>query len=243
MKSIPLSIVLILYLTVSPAQPGELTDFLKTFSLDSILGAGQESSTAASGLKEALSVGTRNAVKLLAVRDGYFGNDAVKILLPENIRKVTNALVVAGYQKEVDSFILSMNRAAEKAAPKAVDIFTAAIRAMSIEDAQNILNGGNTAATEYFKAKTSSLLFDAFKPEISQSMSEAGVTKAYKSLIDRYTSIVPFIKLDSLDMDRYVTNKALDGLFYMLGKEESEIRNNPAARTTELLKKVFGNKP
>jgi len=110
-------------------------------------------------------------------------------------------------------------------------------------EAQKILNGGNTAATEYYQAKTSSLLFDAFKPEISQSMSEAGVTKAYKSLIDRYTSIVPFVKLDSLDLDRYVTNKSLDGLFYMLGREESEIRNNPAARTTELLKKVFGNKP
>ena len=243
MKTILLSFVLIFCLMISPAQSGGAADFLKSFSLDSILGSGQENGTIASGLKEALSVGTGNAVKLLSARNGYFGNEAVKIMLPENIRKITNVLTMAGYQKEVDAFILSMNRAAEKAAPRAVDIFAGAIRSMSIEDAQKILNGGNTAATEYFKTKASSRLFEAFKPEISQSMNEVGVTNAYKSIVDRYTSLVPFVKLDSLDLDRYVTDKALDGLFYMIGKEESEIRTNPAARTTELLKKVFGSKP
>jgi len=110
---------------------------------------------------------------------------------------------------------------------------------MSITDAQKILGGGNTAATEYFKSKTSTQLFDAFKPDISKSMSEVGVTRAYKAMTDRYTSMVPFAKVESLDLDRYVTNKSLDGLFYMVGQEETKIRTNPAARTTELLRKVF----
>jgi len=163
----------------------------------------------------------------------------VKILLPENVRRVGDALRMAGYQKEVDAFVLSMNRAAEKAAPKAADIFAGAIREMSIGDAQKILGGGNTAATEYFRSKTSAQLFEAFKPDISQSMNEVGVTKAYKAMTDRYTSIVPFAKTDALDLDKYVTDKALDGLFYMVGQEETKIRTNPAARTTELLRKVF----
>ncbi|HPX02889.1 MAG TPA: DUF4197 domain-containing protein, partial [Syntrophales bacterium] len=195
--------------------------------------------TVASGLKEALSVGTKNAVGLLSGKDGYFANEAVKILLPENVRRLGDALRMAGYQKEVDAFVLSMNRAAEKAAPRAADIFAGAIREMSITDAQKILGGGNTAATEYFKSKTSTQLFDAFKPDISKSMSEVGVTRAYKAMTDRYTSMVPFAKVESLDLDRYVTNKSLDGLFYMVGQEETKIRTNPAARTTELLRKVF----
>jgi hypothetical protein len=163
----------------------------------------------------------------------------VKILLPENVRRVGDALRMAGYQKEVDAFILSMNRAAEKAAPKAADIFAGAIQSMSIDDAQKILGGGNTAATEYFKSKTSTQLFDAFKPDISKSMNDVGVTKAYKAMTDRYTKMMPFAKMDSLDLDKYVTDKSLDGLFTMVGQEETKIRTNPAARTTELLKKVF----
>ncbi len=221
------------------AHAADMTDLLKSVPLPTAAGPGQDSGTVASGLKEALSVGTKNAVGALSKTNGYFGNEAVKILLPENVRRVGDALRMAGYQKEVDAFILSMNRAAEKAAPKAADIFAGAIREMSITDAQKILNGGNTAATEYFKSKTSTQLFDAFKPDISQSMNEVGVTKAYKAMTDRYTAMMPFAKVESLDLDRYVTNKSLDGLFYMVGQEETKIRTNPAARTTELLRKVF----
>jgi hypothetical protein len=216
-----------------------VTDLLKSIPLPAATGPAQDSGTVASGLKEALSVGTKNAVGLLSGKDGYFANEAVKILLPENVRRLGDALRMAGYQKEVDAFVLSMNRAAEKAAPRAADIFAGAIREMSITDAQKILGGGNTAATEYFKSKTSTQLFDAFKPDISKSMSEVGVTRAYKAMTDRYTSMVPFAKVESLDLDRYVTNKSLDGLFYMVGQEETKIRTNPAARTTELLRKVF----
>jgi len=239
MKRVLLTVCMVLLMAGPAVHAADMTDLLKALPAIPAGGSAQDSGTVASGLKEALSVGTKNAVGLLSKKDGYFGNEAVKILLPENIRRAGDALRMAGYQKEVDAFVLSMNRAAEKAAPKAADIFAGAIQAMSIDDAQKILNGGNTAATEYFKSKTSSQLFNAFKPDISQSMNEVGVTKAYKAMTDRYTAMMPFAKMESLDLDTYVTNKSLDGLFHMVGQEEAKIRTNPAARTTELLKKVF----
>ena len=239
MKRVLLTVCMVLLMAGPAVHAADMTDLLKALPAIPSGGSAQDSGTVASGLKEALSVGTKNAVGLLAKKDGYFGNEAVKILLPENIRRVGDALRMAGYQKEVDAFVLSMNRAAEKAAPKAADIFAGAIKSMSIDDAQKILNGGNTAATEYFKSKTSTQLFNAFKPDISQSMNEVGVTKAYKAMTDRYTAMMPFAKMESLDLDTYVTNKSLDGLFHMVGQEEAKIRTNPAARTTELLKKVF----
>ncbi len=236
--------LLVVCLMVSPASAaGGLEGFFNIILPPSVNQPAQEKSDIIAGLKEALALGTKNAVKELSATDGYFGNKAVKILLPENIRKIEKALRLAGYGNEVDDFILSMNRAAEKAAPKAADIFAGAIRKMTFDDARKILSGGNTAATDFFKAKTSPELFEALKPEVSQTMNEVGVTRSYKALTERYTSMMPFVKMESLDLDRYVTNKSLDGLFYMLGEEETKIRTNPAARTTELLKKVFGYKP
>ncbi|MCB5272338.1 MAG: DUF4197 domain-containing protein [Candidatus Cloacimonetes bacterium] len=239
MKKVLLSLILSVCLMMPVAHGADIRDFLKAVPVPSVAGSSQDSNTIASGLKEALSVGTTNAVGLLSKKDGYFGNEAVKILLPENIRKVGDVLRMAGYQKEVDAFIFSMNRAAEKAVPKAANIFAGAIKEMSFDDAKKILSGGDTAATNFFKEKTSSKLSAAFKPEISQSMNEVGVTKAYKDMLGRYTSLIPFGKVESLDLDTYVTNKSLDGLFYQLGREEANIRTNPAARTTDLLKKVF----
>lgn len=192
-----------------------------------------------SGLKEALSIGTENAVSNVSSLDGYFSNKAIKILMPEKIRTVADVLGKVGFQKQVDDFIMSMNRAAEKAAPEAAGYFLDAIKDMSFEDAMSILNGGDTAATDYFREKTSSKLYEAFKPVISSSISEVGVTKSYQQMIKEYESI-PFVKKQSLDLDHYVTNKALDGLFYILGQEEKKIRTDPAARVTNLLKQVFG---
>jgi len=239
MKKAVSAVGLFLMLIVPAVHAADMTDLLKALPAIPSGGAAQDADTVASGLKEALSVGTKNAVTMLSKTNGYFGNEAVKILLPENVRRVGDVLRMAGYQKEVDAFVLSMNRAAEKAAPKAANIFAGAIREMSIDDAQKILNGGNTAATDYFKSKTSSLLFDAFKPDISKSMNDVGVTKAYKDMVGRYTTLMPFAKMETLDLDTYVTKKSLDGLFYEVGQEETKIRTNPAARTTELLKKVF----
>jgi hypothetical protein len=193
----------------------------------------------AAGLKEALAVGTGNAVQLLSKSNGYFGDAAVKILMPEKMQQAAELLKKAGYQKEVDDFILSMNRAAEQAAPKAKPIFEDAVRKMSFEDAQKILKGSNTAATDYFKSKTSSRLTEVFKPVVADSMNQAGTTRAYKALTDQYNSLVPFGKMDAFDLDSYVTGKALDGMFLKVGQEEAKIRTSPAARTTDLLKKVF----
>jgi hypothetical protein len=215
---------------------GAVTGVLKSASGGSSGGGGDTSA----GLKEALAVGTGNAVQALSKPDGYFGDAAVKILLPGKIKTAADVLKKAGYQTEVDELILSMNRAAESAAPKARPIFEDAVKNMSFEDAQKILNGGNTAATDYFKSKTSSQLTEAFKPAVSDSMNQVGVTHAYKTMTDRYTSMIPFGKVDSFDLDSYVAQKSVDGLFVKIGQEEAKIRTNPAAQTTELLKKVFG---
>ena len=198
-----------------------------------------DESTIASGLKEALSIGTENAVKSVSQVDGYFGNKIIKILMPKKIQNVANVLGKLGYQKQVDDFVLSMNRAAEKAAPQATSLFVGAIKEMTLEDARGILSGGDTSATDYFKEKTSDKIYTAFKPIISSSMNEVGVTRSYKAMMDKYAAL-PLMKSESLDLDHYVTNKAMDGLFYMIGQEEKKIRTNPAARVTDLLKKVFG---
>ena len=193
----------------------------------------------ASGLKEALQIGTQNTVNLTGKTDGYFRNQAIKILMPEKLQTLESGLRAIGYGPKVDEFILSMNRAAERAAPSARQIFWDAIGAMTFDDAQKILKGGDTAATEYFRRKTSDRLTAAFRPIVERATNEVGVTRQYKDLVGRYQSI-PFAKSESLDVDQYVVGKALDGLFHVLGEEEKKIRTNPAARVTDLLKEVFG---
>ncbi|BBA69733.1 DUF4197 domain-containing protein [Geobacter sulfurreducens] len=207
-------------------------------------GSALDDATVVKGLKEALATGTERAVNAVAKPDGYFGNQLVKILLPEKIRTAADVLGTLGYRKQVDEFILSMNRAAEKAAPKAAGLFGDAVRQMTFDDAKKILNGGDRAATTFLEGKTRSKLFEEFKPVIAKSMSEVGTTRAYQEMIGKYEAL-PLAALaggTSLDLDTYVTDKALDGLFTMLGEEEKKIRTNPAARTTELLKTVFGSK-
>ena len=134
-----------------------------------------------------------------------------------------------------------MNQAAERAAPEAKSYFVGAIKEMTFEDARNILKGGDTAATDYFREKMHDKLYGSFKPNISASMNEVGVTRLYKKMMEEYTRI-PFMEAESLDLDHYVTEKSLEGLFYMVGQEEKKIRTDPAARVTDLLKEVFGSK-
>ena len=191
------------------------------------------------GLKEALHVGTENTVNLTGKMDGYFRNEAIKILLPEKLRTLEKGLQTVGYGSHLDEFVVAMNRAAERAAPQAKEIFWDAIKAMSFDDARKILAGNETAATDYFKGKTADRLSAAFKPIIDNSMNEVGVTRQYKELLGRFQAI-PFAKTESFDLDHYVTDKSLAGLFYVLGQEEKKIRTNPAARVTDLLKEVFG---
>jgi hypothetical protein len=196
-------------------------------------------SDVASGLKQALSVGATNAVKLTGVENGYFGNQAIKILMPEKLQPLEKGVRLMGGGPQIDEFVLSMNRAAESAAPAAMPIFKKAIMSMSFSDAQGILTGGNTAATDYFKRTTSPELTTAFRPIVEEAMSKTGVVQKYDGLTKQMQSM-PFSKSISFDITGYVVTKSLDGLFYMLGKEEEKIRTNPAAQVTPLLKQVFG---
>jgi len=223
-----------------PSQAGLFDDIKKGIGVVAPQ-SGPDESQVAGGLKEALTIGTGNAVSLVSVTDGFFANQAIKILMPDKIQKVADVLGKVGYQKQVDEFVLSMNRAAEKAAPQAKSIFVESIKEMTIEDAKQILNGGDTAATDFFKGKTSGRLSEAFKPIISSSMNDVGATRKYKEMMGEYTAL-PFTSAESVDLDQYVTNKSLDGLFYMVGEEEKKIRTDPAARVTDLLKTVFGSK-
>lgn len=209
------------------------------------MGIGQQSSlpdgTVSAGLKEALQVATEKSVNLTGRPDGYFSNAAIKILMPEKLQTVEKGLRMVGYGPQVDEFVLSMNRAAEQAAPAAKQIFMNAIAGMTFDDTKKILSGGNTAATEFFKAKTTDQLTAAFKPVVDKTMSQVGVTRQYQELMGRFDAI-PFAKSQTFDIDGYVVGKALDGLFHVVGEQETLIRTNPAARTTTLLQEVFARK-
>ncbi len=231
-RGLLLTAIILFTVTSSPAQIDRILERLG-------LGSGLSEPQIASGLKEALQVGTGNAVKQVGRVDGYFRNDVIKILLPEKIRKTEGVLRFAGYGPQIDEFVLSMNRAAERAAPKAKRIFWEAILEMSFADARQILTGGDTAATEYFKAKTSDDLTVAFLPVVRKAMNDVGVTRRYQRLMGRMPDI-PMVQSETFDLDRYVVEKSLDGLFYTLGEEERKIRTDPAARVTKLLQEVFG---
>lgn len=207
--------------------------------LDKIRGGGASSDDkVAAGLKEALEIGTGNAVTSTGKPDGFFKNAAIKILMPDKLRKLDKGLRAVGLGSQLDAFVLSMNRAAERAAPSAKSIFKEALTKMTFSDAKRILRGGDTAATEYFRDKTSELLTASFLPIVSSSLGEVGATKNYKDLVGRYSAL-PLVSAPSLDLDQYVTGKSLEGLFHMLGEEERKIRKDPAARVTKLLKDVF----
>jgi hypothetical protein len=195
----------------------------------------------ASGLKEALQIGTDRAVDLTGTANGFFKNEAIKILLPDKLKTAEKGLRLAGMGPKIDEFELSMNRAAEKAAPAARGIFKDALQQMTFDDARKILTGGNTSATDYFKAKTSEKLTASFKPTVESAMEETGVVKQYKQLTG-VTQSLPFGRSQSFDITDYVVGKALDGLFFMLGQEEKKIRTDPAAQITPLLKEVFGKR-
>lgn len=234
-----LAVLSIVFLSALPAS-AQFDKFLRDFGLVKQDG-GLSDAKIASGLKEALKVGTENTVNLTGKVDGYFKNEAIKILMPEKLKTLEKGLRAVGYGSKVDEFILSMNRAAEQAAPLAKPIFWDAIGQMTFEDAKKILSGSNTAATDYFKGKTTDKLTTAFKPVVENAMEEVGVTRQYNELVGRFQAI-PFMKTESLDINQYVVGKSLDGLFYVLGQEEQKIRTNPAARVTDLLKEVFGKK-
>jgi hypothetical protein len=204
--------------------------------------AGVDSLTATemnAGLKEALAVGVERAVNALGRSGGYLDDPSVRIPLPGMLAKSESALRMMGQGAVVDEFITTANRAAEQAVPQAAAIVGKAVRAMTIADAKTILTGPDDAATQYFRAKTSEDLTAAMLPIVRRATDSAGVTRAYKNLVGKAGAGAGLIGA-SLDVDAYVTEKTLDGLFLKVADEEKQIRTNPVARTSDLLKKVFG---
>ncbi len=198
----------------------------------------QELST---GLQEALMVGSQRAIELLGRDGGFLDDPSVRIPLPKSLESVASGLRMLGQGGVVDELTTTINRAAEAAVPKAATIFGDAIRAMSITDARQILTGPDDAATRYFQNQTGAALSDAMRPVVEQTTEQAGVTRAYKNLTRRAGPAAEVLQTDSLDLDQYITDRALDGLFVKLAEQERLIRANPAARSTEILRKVFGS--
>jgi hypothetical protein len=196
---------------------------------------------AVQGIRQALDKGVSTGINFLNKENGFFGNQAYKLFLPPDARKIENIMRDVGLGKTVDKAILQINRAAEDAVGYATPIFTEAIREMTIQDAWNIIRGEQDAATRYFREKTTAKLTAAFAPIIQRSLDKLEATRHYTDIINGYNRLpTTFNKLNP-DLPSYVTEKAVDALFDQIAKEEANIRANPRARTTEILKKVFGS--
>lgn len=192
-----------------------------------------------SGLKAALEKGISKGSDLASAEDGYFKNTKIKIPFPPEVKNVETKLRQIGMSKQVDRFILSLNRGAEKAAKESKPIFVTAIKSMTVKDAWGILRGEDDAATQYLNKTTSPQLKGKFQPIIKKSLDEVNATKYYADLINAYNKI-PFVKKVNPSLDEYATDKAIYGLFVLIAEEEAKIRKDPLARTSEILKKVFG---
>jgi len=203
-------------------------------------GSSLSSDQIVAGLKEALSIGARNSTGKLSAIDGFFRDAAVKILMPEEVRKLESSMRAFGMGKIMDQAIQSLNRAAEDASRQASPIFINAIKKMTVQDALGILRGSDTAATSYLKKSTSNDLTNAFRPVIENSLKKVNATKYWKEVFTLYNRFATMPV--TADINEYVTDRALKGIFYYVGEEEKKIRENPAARVTEILKTVFGNK-
>jgi len=239
------SVTLLCYMMPVSADWGSLFEDLKSTG-KSLLSSDSEpsttsldSSTIISGLKEALDVGTRKAIENVSQPDGYLANELIHIAMPPQLQQANDLMRKFGLGAMADQFEQSMNHAAEKAAPEATEIIVSAIKNMTIDDATTILNGPDDAATQYFKQQTSDKLSSLFRPIVTDSLNQVGTTKYYNDLTDQIAA-VPFVgQTINMDLPDYVTQEALNGMFTMIAVEEKKIRENPAARTTELLKTVF----
>ncbi len=216
----------------------EETDTTQAESAD-LLGLSSEQQI--EGLKQALAQGFARAVGTLGKEDGFWGNELVQIPLPETVDRVAKGARRLGGDRYVDEFHETLNRAAENAVPVATDLFAAALRDMTVDDAIEIIRGEPDAATRYFRGRTEASLVEQFLPMVAEATDDAGVTQAYKQLNKKVGGFLAALggDEDSLDLDRYVTNKALDALFVYIAAEEKQIREDPIARTTDLLKALF----
>ncbi len=241
-KLITLSVVIVLFSTGAGAQglKGLMNKATKT--VNDISGNsskdGLSNDDIISGLKEALRVGTDSSSKKLSKLDGFFGDAAIKILMPQEAQEVEKTLRSVGMGKMVDKAVLSMNRAAEDAASGIGDIFWTSIKQMSVTDGLQILKGGDFAATDYLKKTTTAELTEKFRPVIEASLTKVDATKYWKDVFSKYNMVSS--KQVNTDLTAYVTEKALAGLFHNISLEEQKIRKDPAAQVTGILKKVFG---
>ncbi|PHR91457.1 MAG: hypothetical protein COA80_15050 [Leeuwenhoekiella sp.] len=199
---------------------------------------GVDNATIASGLRQALDFGIEKQVSKLTQKDGFYGNQLVKILLPEELQKVDRTLRNVGLGSLADEGLKVLNRAAEDAVSEATPIFVDAVKGITFTDAKNILLGNDTAATSYLQNRTQTALYAKFNPVIQNSFSKVGADKIWNDLITRYNAL-PLTNDVNPDLTDYVTNEALKGVYTMIAVEEKDIRNNFAARTTALLKRVF----
>ena len=241
-RSVPKALQLLFLIAVlmAPACATLQQGMTDVFDADSSGSGALDESTVAAGIKEALRIGTQNTVLSTSKVDGYLGNQLIRIAIPEQMQSVASTLRQVGLGKQVDELEVGMNRAAELAAAEARDVFWDAITSMTVSDAFGILNGGNTAATDYFRGRTSAALRTRFHPIVAQKIDEVGLSRVYSGIADTYNSLPLEGKSRLVDLDEYVTDRALAGLFTVLATEEQKIRQDPMARTTDLLRKVFG---
>ena len=225
-------------LTIVACTASQISSALQTYS--DITGDGEELTTGdvIDGLKQALGIGAEKSTAATSQTDGFFGNPEIKIPFPKEIEEVETRLRQLGLNKLVDDFNLSINRAAEQASAEATALFINAITSMTVEDAWGILKGEEDAATEYLKRTTSTQLENKFRPIISNALESVNATKYYEEITTAYNRI-PLVNQVDTDLTNDVTDKALDGLFLMVAREEAKIRKDPIARTTELLQRVF----
>jgi len=200
---------------------------------------GISNTEAIGGLKQALSDGSVAAVAKLGIQNGFFGNPKVKIPLPPSLQRVEGALRFAGMQKQADELVLSMNRAAEAAVPEAKQLLLEAVKKMTVQDARAILTGGDTAATEYFRRSTQTQLTQRFLPIVKQQTDRVGLAQQYNSLAGQ-GAMFGLVQKDQATVEGYVTQKALDGLYLMIGEQERAFRRNPVGATSDIVRKVFG---
>jgi hypothetical protein len=239
-------LLIVLFLVAALAEMGQSQTFLKDLKKkvtnSSSEGSNLSSDEIISGLKQALTLGAQKSADRLSAVDGFFKDAAVKVLLPPQAQNVEKTLRGLGMGKLVDDAILSMNRAAEDASKSAAPIFVDAVKKMTVQDGLGILRGADTAATGYLRKTTSPELTAAFHPVIDSSLQKTGATKYWKTVFDTYNKLpTTFTKVDP-DLASFVTQKAMDGIFYYVAQEEKKIRKDPAAQVTDLLKKVFGGK-
>lgn len=194
---------------------------------------------ATSGLKQALNDGSLAAVAKLGVENGFFGDPRVKIPLPPNLKRVEGAMRALGMRRQADELVLSMNRAAEAAVPEAKQLLLDAVRKMTVQDAKQILTGGDTAGTEYFKRTTSKQLTERFLPIVKKATDRVGLAQQYNAIASQGASL-GLVKEDQATIERYVTQKALDGLYFMIGEQEKAFRRNPLGASSDIVKRVFG---